>query len=69
MPAIEAVFENGVFRPLAPVELRKGCRVLVELVQEPILIETPLPSVHEILSRRYRSGQTDTAARVDEHQP
>jgi predicted DNA-binding antitoxin AbrB/MazE fold protein len=30
MPAIEAIYENGVFRPLTPVEsLRDGDRVVV----------------------------------------
>ena len=69
MPAIEAVFENGVFRPLAPVDLREGSRVFVRLVSEELAIDELLPTVHEILSRRYRSGQTDTAARHNEHQP
>jgi len=29
MSAIEAVYENGVFRPLQPVELPEGARVAV----------------------------------------
>lgn len=66
---IEAVYENGVFRPLMPVDLDEGSRVTVEPIAKVRLSDDELPSVHEILSRRYRSGHTDTAARVDEHQP
>ncbi len=66
--AIEAVFENGVFRPLGPVHLSEGTHVYVKTSLEE-LAEPPLPTVREILSRRYRSGQTDTAARHNEHQP
>ena len=66
---IEAVYENGVFRPLTPVDLDEGCRVSVEPLKKVRPSDDELPSVHEILSRRYRSGHTDTAARVDEHQP
>jgi predicted DNA-binding antitoxin AbrB/MazE fold protein len=32
---IEAVYENGVFRPLRPVTLASGTRVLVEAPHEP----------------------------------
>ncbi len=66
---IEAVYENGVFRPLKPVDLDEGSRVTVEPIAKVRLSDDKLPSVHEILSRRYHSGHTDTAARVDEHQP
>jgi len=66
---IEAVYENGVFRPLEPVHLDEGSRVHVEPVDKVRPSDDELPSVREILARRYRSGHTDTAARVDEHQP
>ena len=66
---IEAIYENGVFRPLKPVDLDEGSRVSVEPLKKVRPSDDELPSVHEILSRRYRSGHTDTAARVDEHQP
>lgn len=33
---IEAVFENGVFRPLQPVEFEEGRRVLVEILLPPV---------------------------------
>ena len=68
MPIIEAVYENGVFRPLTPVDLRDGARVIVAPAV-PLPAEPQPPTVRAILARRYRSGNTDTAARHDEHQP
>lgn len=68
---IEAIFERGIFRPLTPVELPEGTRVTVA-TREERATKDPNESqkeVFEILSRRYRSGETDTAARHNEHQP
>ena len=65
MPVIEAVYENGVFRPLTPVDLQDGTRVIVAPAEPP---QPQQPTVRSILTRRYRSGHTDTAARHDEHQ-
>ena len=75
-PTVHAVYENGVFRPVAPVDLPEHTPVEFE----PRLVtkgpESPPPSmteglakVYEILGRRYSSGYTDTAARHSEHQP
>lgn len=68
MPVIEAVYENGVFRPLTPVNLREGAKVVVAPAELPPA-EGPPATVRDILARRFRSGATDTAARHDEHQP
>jgi Protein of unknown function DUF104 len=76
---IHAIFENGVFRPVEPVDLPD--QTVVEF--EPRIRTTPLPGdqpspppmseglarVYAILSERYLSGSTDTAARHNEHQP
>lgn len=69
MNAIRAIYENGVFRPLEPVDLPDHATVVLEPRQ--IEVEKPdkLDAVYEVLSRRHRSGHTDTAARHDEHQP
>jgi predicted DNA-binding antitoxin AbrB/MazE fold protein len=72
MKTIRAVYENGVFRPTGPVALPE--RSVVEFEPRPVAEEPPRRSaaksaVYEILSRRYRSGQHDVAARHDEHQP
>ncbi|MGL4513888.1 MAG: antitoxin family protein [Lacipirellulaceae bacterium] len=70
MKTVQAVFENGMFRPTEPVELPENCRV--EFV--PIVVGEPddprhRERVEQILSARFTSGQGDLAARHDEHQP
>jgi predicted DNA-binding antitoxin AbrB/MazE fold protein len=69
MNAIRAIYENGVFRPLEPVDLPDHATVVFE--PREIELEAPanLDAVYEVLSRRHRSGHADTAARDDEHQP
>lgn len=62
---IHAVYENGVFRPVEPVNLPDRCEVEVE-----VRYVTPqgahasmsegLRKVYEILGRRYSSGHADT---------
>ena len=72
MKPVHAIYEHGVFRPTEPVDFPEGSRVVVER-EEPL----PLPpndgegldEIYAILSRRYRSGATDTAERHNEHQP
>jgi predicted DNA-binding antitoxin AbrB/MazE fold protein len=70
MSTIRAVFENGIFRPTAPINLPEQC--IVEF--EPRLVEDKsdskaLAEVYEVLSHRYRSGRHDLAERHNEHQP
>jgi predicted DNA-binding antitoxin AbrB/MazE fold protein len=70
MKTVRAVYENGVFRPTEPPELREHS--IVEFEPRPLeALETDqdLDAVYEILSRRYHSGRHDLAARHDEHQP
>lgn len=82
MGTIHAIFENGVFRPTAPVPLPDKCEVEFEprlvspptgengVTPEPLhFSEDGLRKVYAILSERYASGHTDTAARHNEHQP
>jgi predicted DNA-binding antitoxin AbrB/MazE fold protein len=82
MQTIRAIFENGVFRPVVPVELPEHVEVAFEprLVSGPgaangaavvpgVASEASLREVYEILSERYASGISDTAARHNEHQP
>jgi predicted DNA-binding antitoxin AbrB/MazE fold protein len=71
---IHAIFENGVFRPVEPVDLPDRCEVEVEVRQVKEELEQPpmsegLAQVYAILGERYDSGQPDTAARHNEHQP
>ena len=67
---IHAVFENGVFRPVEPVDLPDHCEVEFEVRE--VKPAMPLPSldvVYAILGKRFDSGEPDVAARHDEHQP
>jgi predicted DNA-binding antitoxin AbrB/MazE fold protein len=69
MAIVQAIFDNGVFRPINPVVLPNKCRVEFE---PRVVNETPsddMDDIYEILDRRYSSGHTDTAARHNEHQP
>ena len=66
MKTIQAVYENGVFRPLEQVDLPEHALVLVEAA---LAEDGSTREEDEILSRRYRSGHHDTAERHNEHQP
>ena len=70
MAPITAVYENGVFRPTGPVDLPEGAtvRIVPEVLRTPDE-EAHLDRVYAILSRRYKSGRSDTAERHNEHQP
>ena len=73
---IHAIYENGVFRPVEPVDLPDKTpvefepRVLAEASQTPSPpMSEGLAKIYEILGRRDNSGYTDTAERHNEHQP
>ena len=73
MSVIHAIFENGVFKPTEPVNLPERSPVEVHVVGTPLPVANGEADVHrkevfEILSRDYDTGQTDAAARHDEHQ-
>ena len=80
MKTIHAVYENGVFRPLEPVELPEGCEVTVERrvaaagqpqASDPQFahLEPGLAKIYATLSHHYDGGSPDAAARHNEHQP
>jgi predicted DNA-binding antitoxin AbrB/MazE fold protein len=80
MKTIQAIYENGVFRPTTPIDLPEGSEVTVELrttvPEQPqptdsqfAHLEPGLAKTYAILSERYDSGQADIAARHNEHQP
>ena len=73
---VHAIYENGVFRPVEPVDLPERTpvefepRVLAEASEPPPPpMSEGLAKIYEILGRRYSSGHTDTAERHNEHQP
>jgi len=71
MKTVHAVFEKSMFRPLEAVELPERCEVEFEPrpVSAPANGDESLSSVYSILSERYESGESDVAARHNEHQP
>ncbi len=71
MHVIRAVYENGVFRPTDHVDLPENFVVEFEprLVNSQPMADPSTAAVYEILSRSYETGETDVAARHDEHQP
>jgi predicted DNA-binding antitoxin AbrB/MazE fold protein len=69
MRVIHAIFEKGVFRPTEPVDLPEASEVEVELrVMKPSKGKR-LDTIYSILEARFESGESDVAARHDEHQP
>ncbi len=70
LTTVHAIFENGVFRPTQPVELPEHAEVELELRAVRNGSERPsLDDVYAILDKRFDSGESDVAARHDEHQP
>jgi predicted DNA-binding antitoxin AbrB/MazE fold protein len=69
MGTIEAIYEQGVFRPTAPVALPEKSRVrfVPELIDnEP---KQELDAIYAVMDLRFNSGEHDVAARHNEHQP
>lgn len=70
MAVIHATYEAGVFRPHSPVNLPDRCEVEFELkVIGPETKIKAVEQVYEVLAERYESGESDVAARHNEHQP
>ena len=71
MKTIHAIFEQGIFRPLEAVELAEQTEV--EFEPKVVGLKEPKPGsmddIYEAMSRRFNSGETDVAARHNEHQP
>ena len=70
MLTIRAIYENGVFRPIGPIELPE--RSVVEFEPRPVEgdhEDEALDAIYEVLSRRHHSGRHDLAERHNEHQP
>ena len=75
---VRAIFEkeHGIFRPIGQVDLPDQAEVEFRTNSPDKLPPAPESTssganerIMEILARRYNTGQTDTAARHDEHQP
>lgn len=74
---IQAVFENGVFRPIGRVELAEGTIVEVQTPDEAVDVRALAPpgsdegllGIYECLAQSYDAGDSEVAARHNEHQP
>lgn len=78
MNFIPAVYEHGVFRPTAPVDLPEGTAALVQVpVEDSLNIRSIVPPdteedqirIYECLARNYETGESHAAERHNEHQP
>ena len=69
MQVIPAVFEDGVFKPKAPVDLPEATVVDLHVAMRDSSPEARLKAIYEVLSRRHDTGELDLAARHGEHQP
>ena len=68
MEKIRAIYEDGVFKPVEPVNLPQHCPVRVEPESASTQADV-WDDIYAILSERYLSGEHDVAARHNEHQP
>ena len=73
---LRAIYRNGVFKPAGPVDFPEESEVELEAkllapggCDERGREEQAQKEILDILSHRYNTGQTDTAARHNEHQP
>ena len=71
MKTIQAIYEQGVFRPHEAVELPERTEVEFEpkVVGEKESSVGDMRGIIEVMSRSYHTGQRDLAARHNEHQP
>ena len=71
MKTVYAVYEHGVFRPLEAVELAEQTEVEFEpkIVGQIEPKPGSMAGIIEVMWRRYVTGETDIAARHNEHQP
>jgi predicted DNA-binding antitoxin AbrB/MazE fold protein len=74
---IQAVFENGVFRPMGRVALAEGTIVEVQTPDEVVDVRALAPPgtdeglirIYECLAQSYDTGDPEAAAHHNEHQP
>lgn len=70
MTTVEAIFENGVFRPLKNVDLPEHAHVQLAVTRWPEIDSGhPQAKLWEILSRRFEGDDSHVAEHHNEHQP
>ena len=69
METFHAIFENGVFRPTAPVPFpdKSEVKIEAELVKDELVQD--LDAIYAVMSQRHNTGERDLAERHNEHQP
>lgn len=67
---VRAIYEDGVFKPTEPVSLPEQTQVEVTVPESPDADEQRnQEEIFAILRQSLPSGETDVAARHNEHQP
>ena len=76
MKTVHAIYEKGVFRPKERVDLPERCEVefepkVVNGVKRPPAAQrkAAMREIFKLLSKSYKTGVRDLAARHNEHQP
>lgn len=70
--AIPAIYENGVLRPLAPVQLHEHQTVWLQVLPQPVTEPQPVKANTELqsaLQRLYESGLLIPPTKTSETQP
>ncbi len=71
MKTVQAVYENGVFRPTGPVDLPEGCEVEFEPkpATHPAELSPRQRRIRELLRQSVDTDDPRLSERHDEHQP
>lgn len=69
MTMIPAIYENGVFRPTGPVDLPEGAAVRVVPEEVRTAQDEARRRVFTALAESFETGDSEAAARHNEHQP
>ncbi len=71
MTTVDAIYRKGTFEPLGRVDLPEEAHVRLQV--EPIEVagreEKAIREIYRLMGMRFYSGERDTAARHNEHQP
>ena len=68
---IQAIYENGIFRPLERLDLPDRSRVEFDLrvLNDNQADRAAQQRIYELLGQSLASGETDVSQRHNEHQP
>lgn len=69
MKTIDVIYENGVFRPLEPVDLLDKSRGQVHMLGDNSEADDDDSDIWNILARNHDTGDPFLAERHNEHQP